>query len=89
MKEKTIYICKNCGSRSAKWMGVCPRCRQYNTFEAVQEMAQPAAGKAAQSRLADGVLLPLRAVETNRSDRLLTGIGEFNRVLGGGLAPSS
>ena len=89
MKEKTIYICKNCGSRSAKWMGVCPRCRQYNTFEAVQETAQPAAGKAAQSRLADGVLLPLRAVETNRSDRLLTGIGEFNRVLGGGLVRDS
>ena len=85
MKEKTVYVCRNCGARSAKWMGVCPRCRQYNTFE---EMTQTPRRQGEGYGLSQQVQR-LEEVEKDRSDRLMTGIGEFDRVLGGGLVRDS
>lgn len=86
LKVKTIYTCTNCGYQSSKWLGKCPDCNEWNTFTEKTEQKQIAgkktiAEKPQLSRLAD--------VESKKSERLLTGIGEFDRVMGGGIVKDS
>lgn len=87
-KEKTVYFCQNCGYESGKWMGQCPACRQWNTFvEEVVTAKQSAAGKAkAQSMTAP---MRLKDISLDEESRIRTGIGELDRVLGGGIVPGS
>ena len=83
------YACSECGKTALAWTGQCPGCGAWNTLEA--QAAKPARG-AAGGRRASGPApkpVPLRSVSSDRSDRLLTGIGEFDRVLGGGFVPGS
>lgn len=85
MKLKTIYVCEKCGFNSQKWLGKCPECEAWNSFtEDVVDMAPSArkhAGIAAQPA-------PL-AMQGGSEDRIVTGIGEFDRVLGGGIIKGS
>jgi DNA repair protein RadA/Sms len=89
---KSIWVCGACGHVEAKWHGQCPGCNEWNTLA---EEAAPArvggggARGAARSRAAAVRVVALRDVEVPRVERLLTGIGEFDRVLGGGLVPGS
>jgi DNA repair protein RadA/Sms len=85
---KSIYVCQECGSQSQKWLGRCPDCSAWNSF--VEERAA-VAGKTDPVRLAlGGSHAQLYAdVDTVVSARLSTGIGEFDRVLGGGIVPGS
>jgi DNA repair protein RadA/Sms len=84
----TIFSCSACGATSPKWHGRCPACDQWNTL--VEERA-PAARAAAGRRSAAAAVrpVPLREVSVERAPRLSTGIGELDRVLGGGLVPGS
>src|SRR5271163_4286247 len=100
MASKTIHGCTQCGFQSAQWHGQCPGCEAWNTLV---EEAMPAArarggarkraGGAAPAgvptRGAKVVPLPLREVGTAPVSRMSTGIGELDRVLGGGLVPGS
>lgn len=84
-KIKTRYVCQSCGSVSPKWLGQCPGCQAWNTLEETRDLGTenapsrytPLAGSAEIQRLAD--------VQAQEVPRLATGVGEFDRVLGGGL----
>ena len=93
-KVKTAYFCQNCGYESAKWLGKCPSCQQWNTF--VEELIQKDSRKSEvndwSSYNGDGTAKktqPLQAVKAKESPRLITADAELNRVLGGGIVPGS
>ena len=85
MKLKSLFICQTCGYSSPKWMGRCPDCNGWNTIAEEIVNASPL------SRSRDSEITPfvLDEIEYEKGDRLLTGIGEFDRVLGGGIVPGS
>jgi len=88
---KTVFVCQECGSQSAKWLGRCADCGAWNSF--VEERPQAAEGATGAHRYA-GAGQPATArlyseIEIERSARLTTGIVEFDRVLGGGVVPGS
>src|SRR3954453_1376148 len=89
-RATSIHVCSSCGHSEPRWMGQCPGCGEWNTL--VEERA-PAAGGAAQGgggrRAAALRPVPLREVPVERVPRLECGIGELDRVLGGGLVPGS
>lgn len=78
-------MCQECGHRSLRWLGKCPGCGAWNTV--VEELAVP--GKRKTGRRRDTVVLPLSEIELSREERYSTGIGELDRVLGGGVMPGS
>ncbi|MDR2186940.1 MAG: DNA repair protein RadA [Azonexus sp.] len=82
-KPKSIYSCRECGAASPKWQGQCPGCGAWNTLiEAVAE--KPSAHRFA--ALAPGARLQaLSDIEAREFERIITGVGEFDRALGGGL----
>jgi len=89
----TIHVCSECGHTEARWHGQCPGCRAWNTL--VEEAAPPrisrgkAIGGAAGRPARAAPVVALRDVQAPRAERLLTGIGELDRVLGGGLVAGS
>ena len=94
-KEKTAYVCSNCGQESPKWIGKCPACGQWNTFKEIKIAAdtrQQAATTAAASAgrmLRDNKVLRLRDISSHDEPRIDMHDAELNRVLGGGLVPGS
>jgi DNA repair protein RadA/Sms len=92
MKQKTVFACQECGAQSSKWLGRCNDCGAWNSL--VEERALPEAVTAATAdkryALAAAAGPQLYAdIDVVRADRLTTGIGEFDRVLGGGVVPGS
>ncbi|MBQ2202531.1 MAG: DNA repair protein RadA [Clostridia bacterium] len=81
MKEKTLYVCGECGYETPRWMGKCPQCGSWNTL--VEEERVLSRGTASAGTRA----VPLQNVRAEAQTRLSTGIGELDRVLGGGLVP--
>ena len=90
-KARTQHVCSECGHAALTWQGQCPGCGAWNTLEARVAPPGSRGRTAGRSRAAAGAgsPRPLREVEAERSQRLLSGIGEFDRVLGGGLVPGS
>jgi len=90
---KTVFACQECGAQSAKWLGRCPDCGAWNSM--VEERPAPAiamggADLAKRYTLAGANGPQLYAdIDTVVSERISTGIGEFDRVLGGGVVPGS
>jgi DNA repair protein RadA/Sms len=86
-KPHSVFSCSACGAQTPKWHGQCPSCGEWNTL--AEERARVAGARAA--RAAGPALrpVPLREVSAERTPRLHTGIGELDRVLGGGLVPGS
>ena len=85
-KVKTVYLCQQCAAQSVKWLGRCPGCGTWGTM--VEEEQAPA--PSASARLQDAPSPTLMAdVSVEEAARLSTGIGEFDRVLGGGIVPGS
>ena len=92
MKQKTVFACQECGAQSAKWLGRCPECGAWNSM--IEERPVPAAVAAgsAEKRYALAVSAGPQLyadIDTVVAERLSTGIGEFDRVLGGGVVPGS
>lgn len=89
---KAVFVCQECGAQSPKWLGRCPECGAWNSL-VEERMADPAAGVPAGHRYAQistsGTAKLYAEVETSHAERLSTGIGEFDRVLGGGIVPGS
>lgn len=84
-KAKTIYSCTECGATSSKWQGQCPGCGQWNTLvETVAEPQSPSSKRFA-ALAGTATVQTLSEIEAREEDRLPTGIGEFDRALGGGL----
>ena len=85
----TTFVCSSCGHGSVKWHGRCPGCREWDTLVEEARPA-PARGRAASRAPAKALRpVPLGEVQAPRVARLSTGIGELDRVLGGGLVPGS
>ncbi|QOJ08245.1 DNA repair protein RadA [Nitrosomonas sp. H1_AOB3] len=79
---KTLYVCNSCGGQTLKWQGQCPHCREWNTLtETVQEKNVLRFSPDSMQKQ----VLSLSEVETEDMPRFLTGMDEFDRVLGGGL----
>lgn len=87
--KATIFYCQNCGYESAKWMGQCPGCKEWNSF--VEETVNKADLKAAGGKRSEKRSEPcaLSEVTIQEESKLLTGIGELDRVLGGGIVQGS
>ena len=87
-KTKTIYFCTNCGNESPKWMGMCPSCGAYNTFQ--EHTEKPAAGKGKAVKIGTAKSPQrLSQVDCDSEIRFSTGMGELDRVLGGGAVKGS
>ena len=94
-KIKTAFFCQNCGYESAKWLGKCPSCQQWNSF--VEELIQKENKKGSSGQEWDSYhevvqtkkTLALHEVETKNTPRVVTVDDELNRVLGGGIVPGS
>ena len=85
---RTVFLCSACGNDSPKWFGRCPHCGEWNT--AVEE-AQRAAAPPSRRGYGSGATRPTRLseIESLAEERHRSGIGELDRVLGGGLVPGS
>jgi len=88
-KSKTFYQCQSCGYGSPKWLGKCPDCGSWNSF--VEERSAPSTGRASQAHQTFGRVEPvsLQAIQGEAEERAPTGMGEFDRALGGGVVPGS
>jgi DNA repair protein RadA/Sms len=87
---KTVFACTECGSQSPKWLGRCPDCGGWNTF-VEEKTAAPSAGmkQAPSSAMSGGKAQLYDDVTAVATERMSTGIDEFDRVLGGGIVPGS
>ena len=93
-KDKTAYVCSNCGQESPKWVGKCPSCGQWNTFKEIKIAAdtkqkQASAAASAGHALRNNKVLRLHEISSHDDPRIDMHDAEFNRVLGGGLVPGS
>lgn len=81
-KNRNLFVCQECGFSTAKWLGKCPGCSQWNTFleESIKEKGRP---------LRTREPIVLANLTTEQTGRLSSGIRELDRVLGGGITPGS
>lgn len=87
--KKMVFFCQNCGYESAKWMGQCPGCRQWNTFAEEPISIKTASSGPAGTKGTLSRPVKLSEIQTDSDDRMETGIEELDRVLGGGIVPGS
>ena len=87
----TVFFCQNCGYESAKWMGQCPGCREWNTFVEETVVTGSGRGSARKTGNAHTAAKPetLSDVSLTEEERTSCGIGELDRVLGGGIVEGS
>ena len=81
-RDKFIFRCQSCGGQTPKWMGRCPDCNAWDTL-VEEQISSGVLKKKKSSFLPEPVLLD--SVEVKETDRIKTGVGEFDRVLGGGI----
>jgi DNA repair protein RadA/Sms len=94
MATKTLYVCSNCGHEEPKWLGRCPDCGEWSTFVEEARESKKVVGFAEratrQKNSVSGRTFSLDEVRaTEGGNRMDTGVGELNRVLGGGVVPGS
>ena len=94
-KDRVMYVCSNCGQESAKWIGKCPACGQWNTFKEIKvadtrkQVVATSAAASAGHQLRQNKVLKLRDISAHDDPRIDMHDQELNRVLGGGLVPGS
>ncbi len=90
MKSKTVFLCSNCGNEFPKWAGRCPACGQWNTLEEYTPPATTSGKSSAPSTLRNAPKAKrLSEINTDEALRFTTGLGELDRVLGGGAVRGS
>lgn len=87
-KIKTVYVCRECGHDCAKWYGKCPGCGAWNSLEEERVNSKVSKGIREQGE-ASAKPQPISEVNTSELERSVTGIGELDLVLGGGIVPGS
>ncbi|MHB8195851.1 MAG: ATPase domain-containing protein, partial [Vulcanimicrobiaceae bacterium] len=90
-KSRSIFFCSGCGHESPRWLGRCPQCEAWNSFDE-RPFAVPAASRAVRSaaaRRSTPAPVALREIARERVPRIATGGREFDAVLGGGIVPGS
>ncbi|MCC7464694.1 MAG: DNA repair protein RadA [Saprospiraceae bacterium] len=95
-KPRTIFFCSNCGASAPKWLGKCPHCGEWNTYqeeliqkETVAEEKRKSWAPSVGGRSESPKAVLLQQVQTGKTQRLATPDQELNRVLGGGIVPGS
>ena len=90
-KATTVFFCQNCGAQSAKWIGRCPSCGEWNTYveEVVKKESAREASMGEFHSDKKSSPVPIARISAGKQDRIDTGTLELNRVLGGGLVPGS
>ena len=86
-RSATVHVCSSCGHVAARWHGQCPGCDEWNTL--VEERRESTTGPTKSKLGKAATPIPLSAVSASAETRIETGIGELDRVLGGGLVPGS
>jgi DNA repair protein RadA/Sms len=90
-KDKSVYVCSECGGTSPKWLGKCPACGAWNTLE--ETAAESSGGAGARQRFQalarSAPVATLGQIDATDVERVPTGIDELDRVLGGGVVPGS
>src|SRR3954470_24341468 len=84
-RARSVYSCTECGGQAPKWQGQCPHCSAWNTL--VETSVEPAATRFKSVSGARSAVMPLSKAEASETQRIPTGLEEFDRVLGGGLVP--
>lgn len=85
-KQKTVFVCQQCGKEELKWLGRCPACQEWNTFIEEAVSVQAVSRRIVST---DNQPQELSQVTMEAADRFPLPLAEFNRVLGGGLVPGS
>ncbi len=89
-KKKTLYVCQNCSYESPKWLGKCPECQEWNSFEELTKNSSEVSKSGSQVRNVNSKMpKTISQIEEIKLERSPTGMGEFDRVVGGGLVPGS
>ena len=84
-KKETLFVCQSCGHQSAKWLGKCPECGEWNSL--VEE--KPTRKTRNGFKLRDVTAVPFIEIESQDDVRVPSGVTEFDRVLGGGIVPGT
>lgn len=89
-KKTSTFICQSCSYQTAKWMGKCPECGSWNSFSEETTVASKDLNRA-HKRTAQGSEVPklIKEIVLEKQFRVVTGMGEFDRVVGGGVVPGS
>jgi len=88
-KVKTEFFCSNCGARSAKWIGRCPSCGEWNTYHEEVIVKETSSRSHVPKREGGSRPKLIHEIEAGQEKRKLTGSAELDRVLGGGLVPGA
>lgn len=89
-KARTVFFCNACGFESTRWLGRCPQCSAWNTFDERPFTVATARGaKAAAPRVTNAAPVLLREIDGGKIARIPSGMREFDAVLGGGIVPGS
>lgn len=86
-RQRTQYVCQGCGAQSAKWIGRCPACGEWNTY--TEEIIQAAVPRQKSTFKTASNLQAITDIRPVSRERMKTGLEEFDRLLGGGLVPGS
>src|SRR5512133_23083 len=86
-KTKTVFVCQNCGEESAKWIGRCPSCREWNTYQ--EEIIASAGSGGTVKNMEKRKPELLDNIHPDEHSRQKTGISELDRILGGGIVGGS
>ena len=87
-KQKTVYFCTSCGYESARWIGCCTACNEWNTFSEFKESKAPKS-TATKRQSSNTTMHALEDISTEQSARFISGIEEWDRVSGGGILPGA
>ncbi|MFI3226840.1 MAG: DNA repair protein RadA [Clostridia bacterium] len=89
MKQKTVYLCSECGNETIKWQGQCPACRAWNTLEEFKVAPEKKTRGILASTNENNKPTKIKDITTDNETRFDTGMKELNRVLGGGAVSGS
>lgn len=85
-RDRAVFVCQQCGREELKWLGRCPGCQEWNSFVEMTVAAKPASARRHSSTTEPS---ELSGIVVDATERSVVPIGEFNRVLGGGVVPGS
>lgn len=90
-KFKTVYLCTECGYQAPKWIGKCPECGEWNTFieEVIEQTSSNSSKAYNKTNISSCSIKKLSEISTQDDPRYLTGLTEFDRILGGGIVKGS
>jgi DNA repair protein RadA/Sms len=88
-KSKSHFVCQSCGYQLPKWLGRCPGCQEWNTFVEERIIEEKQSERDLLGLESSAIPIPLTEIKGEEKERLTIGMGEFDRVLGGGIVLGS